>query len=161
MNSVRTGMMMAWAIAWDMAGTLCENNDWFARDRPLPRSSAAGDLFVIHDTGAHGHSMGFNYNSALRAPEVLIRTSYHNRRHSSSSSSSSTSTSTSTSTSSSETPAASSSETPAASSVLRHVDCIRRRETFETLFGQTHVPADLMTADDRFGGTALHPDATL
>jgi diaminopimelate decarboxylase len=44
----------------------------FAKDRPLPKSEV-GDLFVIHDTGAHSHSMGFQYNGKLRAPEVLIR----------------------------------------------------------------------------------------
>lgn len=55
-----------------VVGTLCENNDWFAKDRPLP-TAHVGDLFVIHDTGAHAHSMGFQYNGKLRAPEVLIR----------------------------------------------------------------------------------------
>jgi len=55
----------------NVVGTLCENNDWFAKDRHLPRSRP-GDLFVIHDTGAHGHSMGFQYNAKLRAPEVMI-----------------------------------------------------------------------------------------
>jgi diaminopimelate decarboxylase len=57
----------------NVVGTLCENNDWFASQRPLPRA-AKGDLFVIHDTGAHSHSMGFQYNSKLRAPEVLLET---------------------------------------------------------------------------------------
>lgn len=55
-----------------VVGSLCENNDWFAKDRPLPRAEV-GDLFVIYDTGAHAHSMGFQYNGKLRAPEVLIR----------------------------------------------------------------------------------------
>lgn len=55
-----------------VVGTLCENNDWFAKDRELPLAKV-GDLFVIHDTGAHSHSMGFQYNGKLRAPEVLIR----------------------------------------------------------------------------------------
>lgn len=55
-----------------VVGTLCENNDWFARDRDLPVASV-GDLFVIHDTGAHAHSMGFQYNGKLRAPELLLR----------------------------------------------------------------------------------------
>lgn len=55
-----------------VVGTLCENNDWFAKDRPLPKAKV-GDLFVIHDTGAHSHSMGFQYNGKLRAPEVLLR----------------------------------------------------------------------------------------
>ncbi|CAK9040652.1 Protein TabA, partial [Durusdinium trenchii] len=56
----------------NVVGTLCENNDWFAKDRDLP-SATTGDLFVIHDTGAHSHSMGFQYNGKLRAPEVLLR----------------------------------------------------------------------------------------
>ncbi|TMW68225.1 hypothetical protein Poli38472_007897 [Pythium oligandrum] len=55
-----------------VVGTLCENNDWFAKDRELPRAQV-GDMFVIHDTGAHSHSMGFQYNGKLRAPEVLLR----------------------------------------------------------------------------------------
>ena len=54
-----------------VVGTLCENNDWFAKDRELPVSEI-GDLFVICDTGAHAHSMGFNYNGKLKAPEILI-----------------------------------------------------------------------------------------
>jgi len=57
----------------NVVGTLCENNDWFAKDRPLPSSASVGDLFVIHDTGAHSHSMGFQYNGKLRAPELLLR----------------------------------------------------------------------------------------
>jgi len=56
----------------NVVGTLCENNDWFAKDRALPKAKV-GDLFVIHDTGAHSHSMGFQYNGKLRAPEVLLR----------------------------------------------------------------------------------------
>ena len=56
----------------NVVGTLCENNDWFAKDRPLPRAEV-GDLFVVHDTGAHSHSMGFQYNGKLRAPEILRR----------------------------------------------------------------------------------------
>jgi diaminopimelate decarboxylase len=56
----------------NVVGTLCENNDWFARDRPLPVGIRKGDLFVIHDTGAHSHSMGFQYNGKLRAPEILL-----------------------------------------------------------------------------------------
>lgn len=54
-----------------VVGTLCENNDWFAKNRSLPKAQV-GDLFVIYDTGAHAHSMGFQYNGKLRAPEVLI-----------------------------------------------------------------------------------------
>ena len=57
----------------NVVGTLCENNDWFCRGRSLPASSAVGDLFVLHDTGAHAHSMGFQYNGKLRAPELLLR----------------------------------------------------------------------------------------
>lgn len=45
---------------------------WFAKKRDLPVSALA-DLFVIHDTGAHSHSMGFQYNGKLRAPELLLR----------------------------------------------------------------------------------------
>jgi diaminopimelate decarboxylase len=55
----------------NVVGTLCENNDWFAKDRMLPVATP-GDYFVIWDTGAHAHSMGFQYNGKLRAPEVLI-----------------------------------------------------------------------------------------
>jgi diaminopimelate decarboxylase len=54
-----------------VVGTLCENNDWFAKDRELPKPEV-GDLFVIHDTGAHSHSMGFQYNGKLRCPEIII-----------------------------------------------------------------------------------------
>jgi diaminopimelate decarboxylase len=56
----------------NVVGTLCENNDWFATDRELPEAKK-GDLFIIHDTGAHSHSMGFQYNGKLRAPELLIK----------------------------------------------------------------------------------------
>jgi diaminopimelate decarboxylase len=56
----------------DVVGSLCENNDKFAIDRPLPKVRR-GDLLVIHDTGAHGHSMGFQYNGKLRAAELLVR----------------------------------------------------------------------------------------
>ncbi|HEU5088331.1 MAG TPA: diaminopimelate decarboxylase [Roseiflexaceae bacterium] len=55
---------------YDVTGSLCENNDKFAIARPLPQL-APGDLLVIHDAGAHGRSMGFNYNGKLRAAEVL------------------------------------------------------------------------------------------
>ncbi|NLV87404.1 MAG: diaminopimelate decarboxylase [Clostridiales bacterium] len=55
---------------YDIVGSLCENNDKFAIDRWLPRIDA-GDFLVIHDTGAHGHSMGYNYNGKLRSAEVL------------------------------------------------------------------------------------------
>ncbi|POR02069.1 diaminopimelate decarboxylase [Alkalispirochaeta sphaeroplastigenens] len=57
---------------WDVTGSLCENNDKFALDRELPEVEV-GDLLVIHDTGAHGHAMGFNYNGKPRCAEVLLR----------------------------------------------------------------------------------------
>ena len=56
---------------YDVTGGLCENNDKFAIDRWLPRVDD-GDFLVIHDTGAHGHSMGYNYNGKLRSAEVLL-----------------------------------------------------------------------------------------
>jgi diaminopimelate decarboxylase len=56
---------------YDVTGSLCENNDKFAIDRKLPRIEE-GDLVVIHDTGAHGHAMGFNYNGKLRSAELLL-----------------------------------------------------------------------------------------
>jgi diaminopimelate decarboxylase len=55
----------------DVVGSLCENNDKFAIDRKLPQIEA-GDLLVIHDAGAHGHSMGFQYNGKLRSAELLL-----------------------------------------------------------------------------------------
>ncbi len=55
---------------YDVTGSLCENNDKFAIDREIS-DPAIGDLLVIHDTGAHGHSMGFNYNGKLRSAELL------------------------------------------------------------------------------------------
>ena len=54
----------------DVVGSLCENNDKFAIDRMLPEIEN-GDLLVIHDTGAHGHAMGYNYNGRLRSAEIL------------------------------------------------------------------------------------------
>ena len=57
---------------YDVTGALCENNDKFAVDRMLPQIER-GDLLVIHDTGAHGFSMGYNYNGRLRSAEVLLR----------------------------------------------------------------------------------------
>ena len=57
---------------YDVTGSLCENNDKFAINRPLPKMEQ-GDLVVIHDTGAHGHAMGFNYNGKLRSAELLLR----------------------------------------------------------------------------------------
>lgn len=56
---------------YDVVGGLCENNDKFAVDRALPRIEP-GDLVYIHDTGAHGSSMGYNYNGKLRSAEVLL-----------------------------------------------------------------------------------------
>ena len=55
---------------YDVTGSLCENNDKFAIDRLLPEVQT-GDLVVIHDTGAHGHSMGYNYNGKLRSAELM------------------------------------------------------------------------------------------
>jgi len=57
---------------YDVTGSLCENNDKFAINRKLPKMEQ-GDLVVIHDTGAHGHAMGFNYNGKLRSAELLLR----------------------------------------------------------------------------------------
>jgi diaminopimelate decarboxylase len=57
---------------YDVTGSLCENSDKFAVDRSLPELEP-GDLVVIHDTGAHGHAMGFNYNGKLRSAELLLR----------------------------------------------------------------------------------------
>ena len=57
---------------YDVTGSLCENNDKFAIDRRLPRIDE-GDLLVIHDTGAHGFAMGFNYNGKLRSAELLLK----------------------------------------------------------------------------------------
>ena len=57
---------------YDITGSLCENNDKFAIDRSMPEMNI-GDIVVIHDAGAHGHSMGFNYNAKLRSAELLLR----------------------------------------------------------------------------------------
>lgn len=57
---------------YDVTGSLCENNDKFAVDRKLPRVGV-GDVLIIHDTGAHGFSMGYNYNGKLRSAELLLR----------------------------------------------------------------------------------------
>lgn len=56
----------------DVVGSLCENNDKFAIQRALPRVKN-GDILCIHDTGAHGHAMGFNYNGKLKPKELLLR----------------------------------------------------------------------------------------
>jgi diaminopimelate decarboxylase len=57
---------------YDVTGSLCESNDRFAVDRKLPKIDI-GDVIVIHDTGAHGHAMGFNYNGKLRSAELLLK----------------------------------------------------------------------------------------
>jgi diaminopimelate decarboxylase len=57
---------------YDVTGSLCEPIDRFAADRKLPRIEI-GDIIVIHDTGGHGHAMGFNYNGKLRSAELLLR----------------------------------------------------------------------------------------
>ncbi len=56
---------------YDVTGSLCENNDKFAIDRKLPKISI-GDILAIHDTGAHGYSMGYNYNGKLKSAEILL-----------------------------------------------------------------------------------------
>lgn len=57
---------------YDVTGSLCENNDKFAIDRELPKIDI-GDLLVIHDTGAHGYAMGYNYNGKLKSAELLLK----------------------------------------------------------------------------------------
>ncbi len=57
---------------YDVTGSLCENNDKFAIDRELPKIDK-GDLLVIHDTGAHGFAMGYNYNGKLKSAELLLK----------------------------------------------------------------------------------------
>ncbi|HOJ78271.1 MAG TPA: diaminopimelate decarboxylase [Bacillota bacterium] len=57
---------------YDVTGSLCENNDKFAIDRNLPEINR-NDIVIIHDTGAHGHAMGFNYNGKLRSAELLLK----------------------------------------------------------------------------------------
>ncbi|WP_110953825.1 diaminopimelate decarboxylase family protein [Anaerosinus massiliensis] len=57
---------------YDITGSLCENNDKFAVDRALPKIEI-GDVLIIHDAGAHGHAMGFNYNGKLRSAELLLK----------------------------------------------------------------------------------------
>ncbi len=61
-----------WDHKYDVTGSLCENNDKFAIDRMLPKIDV-GDLLVIHDTGAHGFAMGYNYNGKLWSAEVLLK----------------------------------------------------------------------------------------
>ncbi|MDY4773229.1 MAG: diaminopimelate decarboxylase, partial [Gemmiger sp.] len=57
---------------YDVTGSLCENNDKFAIDRMLPKIDK-GDILFIHDAGAHGFAMGYNYNGKLRSAEVLLK----------------------------------------------------------------------------------------
>ena len=57
---------------YDIVGSLCENNDKFAIDRMLPKIDI-GDLLLIHDTGAHGFAMGYNYNGKLKSAELLLK----------------------------------------------------------------------------------------
>jgi|GEM_PF-59535 len=56
---------------YDVTGSLCENNDKFAVNRPLP-AVVPGDVFILHDAGAHGYAMGFQYNGKLRCAELLV-----------------------------------------------------------------------------------------
>lgn len=63
---------LAHNVEYDVTGSLCENNDKFAIGRLLPELEP-DDILVIHDTGAHGHAMGFNYNGKLRSAELLLR----------------------------------------------------------------------------------------
>ncbi|MDP2586191.1 MAG: diaminopimelate decarboxylase [Candidatus Komeilibacteria bacterium] len=56
----------------DVVGSLCENNDKFAKNRHLPKTTL-NDILIIHDTGAHGHAMGFNYNGRVRPKELLLK----------------------------------------------------------------------------------------
>ncbi len=60
------------SFTYDVTGSLCENNDKFAIDRKLPEIKV-GDIIVIHDSGAHGYAMGFNYNGKLRSAELLLK----------------------------------------------------------------------------------------
>jgi diaminopimelate decarboxylase len=57
---------------YDVTGSLCENNDKFAIDRMLPKINI-GDYIAIHDTGAHGYAMGYNYNGKLKSAELLLK----------------------------------------------------------------------------------------
>ncbi|MGL6202204.1 MAG: diaminopimelate decarboxylase [Lachnospiraceae bacterium] len=57
---------------YDITGSLCENNDKFAVDRMMPKIDI-GDILVLHDTGAHGYAMGYNYNGKLKSAEVLLK----------------------------------------------------------------------------------------
>jgi diaminopimelate decarboxylase len=57
---------------YDVTGALCENNDKFAVNRELPKVDR-GDILVLHDTGAHGYAMGYNYNGRLKHAELLLK----------------------------------------------------------------------------------------
>ena len=57
---------------YDVTGSLCENNDKFAIERKLPKIDM-GDYLFIHDTGAHGYAMGYNYNGKLKSAELLLK----------------------------------------------------------------------------------------
>ena len=57
---------------YDITGSLCENNDKFAVDRMMPKIEV-GDILAIHDAGAHGYSMGYNYNGKLKSAEILLK----------------------------------------------------------------------------------------
>ena len=57
---------------YDVTGSLCENNDKFAVNREMAEANI-GDIIVIHETGAHGYAMGFNYNGKLRSAELLLK----------------------------------------------------------------------------------------
>jgi diaminopimelate decarboxylase len=57
---------------YDVTGSLCENNDKFAVNRALPEI-VEGDIIILHDSGAHGYAMGFNYNGKLRSKELLLQ----------------------------------------------------------------------------------------
>lgn len=78
-------------------------------------------VFHVHCVYCTGHSMGFNYNGTLRAPEVLLRATYPSR-------------------------SAPRGDCSTCTSIFQHVDLIRRRETFETLYGNTYIPSDLVTS---------------
>ena len=58
-------------LEYDIVGSLCENNDKFTANRGMPELSI-GDVLVIHDAGAHGSAMGFNYNGKMRCAEYLL-----------------------------------------------------------------------------------------
>ena len=63
-------------MVYDVVGSLCENNDKFAINRSLPIIDI-GDILVIHDAGAHGYSMGYNYNGKLHCAEIPKKRTAH------------------------------------------------------------------------------------